>query len=190
MPSTRLPPLVDGLPESFGHLLAEWENKELASFRTLKFPPGDHALGQRYAKRKYLFDTIVRKQPAGQSLKESARLLDVERGRTSLNKRYTELKKVDSFIVRRQKRRNPDDTPPRGAAPAPPAPPPIRRNVRYRAPQAARGRGFVNGPRMAREAVARRQNVAPLAAPPFVPPMEATGMTSGQRFVDPWYRYR
>jgi hypothetical protein len=193
MPSARLPVMNNGLPDSMVLLLAEWESKELDSFRHLKFPPGEHALGQRYAKRKYLFDTIVRRQREGnhQSLRDSAEVLDRERkaarvGRPlTVNAFYNVLHSQDKFIVRRQKRPNPDNTPPQNPCPAPPPPPPIRRNVIYRAPAAGRGRGgrgrgrglIIDGVSAATHLARQRRLNNPASIP-----WQTHGHTSNQRF--------
>jgi hypothetical protein len=142
MATPAKPPINGVMPKSFAVLLTEWTNMDLERFRHSKFTRAETSMAQAYGKRKYLFDTIRRRQQEGQTLQESALSLDRERHvegarPTTMTNFYRSLHADDDRISRRQKRQNPNPeaTPPRNQR-AFAAPPPQARA----APQ-ARARG-------------------------------------------------
>jgi hypothetical protein len=140
MPTHRLPSFSPTMPKSFGLLLREWISRDLGSFKTYKFPAANQSLAQAYNKRKYLYNKIVSSKTAGQTLVDSAVVLDRQRvdlGCT-LAKFHKHLHAEDGGLIRRTKKRraDADATPERRPLPAPRAPPRIIVPA-----AAARGRG-------------------------------------------------
>ena len=107
MPSSRLPAFGSSMPKSLVLLLAEWQSRDLNTYRSFKFQAGDNALAQGYGKRKYLFDTIASKALIdGSTVEEAAVALDRVRmaEKKTVTKYYRDLLGADDCLVRRAKR--------------------------------------------------------------------------------------
>jgi hypothetical protein len=177
-PSPRMPALDTKLPESMVHLLTEWKNRGLVSFATCNKKAWPGNIRQCFAKRKYLYDTIVARSSLDESsLEAAAGSLDRDRDRRTMGNFLKALQKNDPGITRRQRRPREEEEPP-----PPRSPPPLRTPTTTTARQR---RQVTPGSRLPRPRGSRQNPILMMDGPrpmhmmPNIP-WEATGYTSGR----------
>lgn len=114
LPSPRQPSLPPGFPESWLHLVEEWNREDLDSFRnSRKSEWGNNAIIMRYNKRLRGITQLRRHSERARhpvTDLEMATRLDVERQnrRLSLSRHIDHLHEMDNNIRRRKRKKNDD----------------------------------------------------------------------------------